>query len=151
MDTIIAKRKPIHSSITVPGIIKFSSLLQLQNKEASTVKKIYFSAGETIKKGKLLIQMDIKTAQQNLNKAQAAYNTAKTSYERRVQAGFAISKEDLNTAKLQMEQNEADYKNAQQQLADTIITAPIDGIIEQTDSAHFILICVAGRSARGSF
>lgn len=136
VEVLIAKKRTIYKTVTVPGTIKFSSQVPVQNQSAGVIKTINFNDGDLVQKNKLLISLDTQIAKENLQKAKATYDTTKTSYERKKAAGFAISKEELNAAKLSLEESKADYHNAQKTLLNMNVIAPMTGTI-QSSTEHY--------------
>jgi len=100
-------------------------------KLSNIVQKLLIDDNQLVQKGQLLIQIDPRDYQVELLYAQAAYDTAKSNYDRDVAliGSNAVSKEDVDNTRAAYEETEARVDLAKLYLEYTHITAPLTGYI----------------------
>jgi len=119
--------------------------VEIRSKVDGFIEKIYIDEGANVKKGQLLFKLSAETLNQQLNAAKANIEVAKSQVEvaqvelekirplvekniiSSIELKTATSK--LNSAKAQLNAVEANYLNAKENMAYTIITSPVDGIV----------------------
>ena len=157
--SIIGKKEPERGvSISGSGTIEVTEI-EIGSKIASRVEKLWVNEGEEVDTGDVLVELDHKELDAQLNQTEAAVDVAKTRMDqaesewenvdrnlKRIkelyQAGSASQKEldDLETKhKLasdqrrlvahQYEQSKATVELIQAQLENTVIRSPIKGIV----------------------
>ncbi len=123
-------------------------LVEILVKENTYVKKDQIVAKLDPTDAKLVLaqaEAGLKTAQAGLLQAEANYNNAKVEFERakrlketdaiadkafdKAKTGFELASAQLEVAKAQVSQAEVGLATSKQQLEDTNITSPVDGII----------------------
>ncbi len=97
----------------------------------SKIKAIYFTSGQLVKKGDLLVELDDNAAKAGVANAKAAYEIAKLTYERskRLAKMRAISRSDLDNDLALMNEAKANLDLAQATTDQLVIKAPFDGRI----------------------
>jgi RND family efflux transporter MFP subunit len=97
------------------------------------VTKIYIKEGDTVKKGDILLELDHRTAQAMLEKAQARASFTAVDYGRAkaVASEHGISRQQLDRSGQDALTSHADLELAQIALEDTYIKSPVDGVILQ--------------------
>ena len=117
------------------GVVKSHNSVALKSLETSQITAIYFKAGETVKKGQLLVQFDPASAKAKVARDQAQLNATKQTWLRQkelvnkgvvTRSTYDDSESDYKQALAQLEQDKS-------QLTDLAIKAPFDGVISQTD------------------
>lgn len=90
--------------------------------------------GMLVKRGALLAELDDREVRLQVDAAKAAYDEAlsRLNRARRLLAHDAIALQEVESLENSVTQSLAAYRNAQDMLSDTRITAPFDGIIERT-------------------
>src|SRR5580704_9938185 len=103
----------------------------LSNELAGTVTKIAFESGAHVKKGDLLVQLDISAEGAQLASAEAAAEWTRLSLKRArdLRTQNSNSQSDLDSAEAQAKQAEASVANLESAVAKKTITAPFDGRI----------------------
>jgi len=105
--------------------------VSISAKLSNIVQKLLIDDNQLVQKGQLLIQIDPRDYEVALLSAQAAYDTAKSNYDRYVAlvGSSAVSKEDVDTTRAAYEEAEAQLDQAKLNLEYTHITAPVTGYI----------------------
>jgi membrane fusion protein (multidrug efflux system) len=104
-------------------------------KLSNTVQDVLIDDNYEVKKGDLLVQIDPRDYQVQLQEAQANYTKAKSDYDRDVAlaSSSAISKQDLDATLAAFDLTAAQLEQAKLNLEYTRITAPVDGRITRKD------------------
>jgi membrane fusion protein (multidrug efflux system) len=100
-------------------------------KLSNTVRDVLIDDNYEVKKGQLLVQIDPRDYQVQLDSAQAGYDKAKSDFDRdtALMGTSAISKADLDSTRATYDEAKASYDQAKLNLEYTRITAPFDGRI----------------------
>ncbi len=127
--TVIKKEE--NSLLMLTGVTSPKQEVTLQAETSGQIESIFFSLGEYVTKGKVLIQIDDKLASLNLEQAQVnlskfedEYNKNKSLYN-----GNAISETRLRDAKIDFERAKISVEQAKKQLSFTKITATQSGYV----------------------
>lgn len=122
-----------------PGVIEPETQVNLSFREGGRLIRFTPGPGQAVRKGDLLAKLDPVLLQAAADAAKARYEQAQRDYERSsllyrknilAAAEFEKKKRDLNVA-------EADYRNARDDLADSVILAPFNGIVSNTYADNF--------------
>jgi len=159
--TLKAQAVPITAE--VPGRITASATADVRPQVGGIIKSVNFKAGQAVKAGDVLYQIDDATYQAQVDlqaaavqKAEAAVSTAQSTLTRDQQlaASSNISKSDLEAAEAALAEAKADVasvqaslKAAQINLGFTQVTAPIDGVISDTSVNAGALVTAAQTTA----
>jgi len=129
--TLVLSPTTITDRINLPGSIEPWTRLQLMSKLGGTITEIMVQEGDKVKKGDILARIESKDYKIALNRAEAAYNLAKSEYERdkSIYDKGVIPTSALDVNKTNMQTASADYENAKLLYSRTTITAPMDGVI----------------------
>lgn len=119
--------------------------IQIRPKVDGFVDKIYIDEGSQVKKGQLLFKLSAETLNQQANAARANMGVAKAQVvaaqvevdkvtplvEKNIISPIQLktANSKLNAAQAQLIAAEAQYQNAKENLAYTIIKSPVDGIV----------------------
>ncbi len=127
------KLDKIDKSFTAQGNFEPVQTLSLLSETSGQVQRILKRKGDRVRRGELLIQVEANTANADLATIQANYEKAKRDLGRyeNLAAGEAITKRQLEDARLAVTQYQAQLVNARQRVTKTRITAPIDGEINE--------------------
>lgn len=138
----------VEYAVTAVGTLDAYERVQVTARVAGVVEHVRFSEGDTVKKGQVLVEIDparytlaVRSAQASLESARSAEADAKQNLERRQSAGpdgaGVYSKEDVDswrtkarTAAAQVAQAIAQLDEANLNLRDAYVRAPIEGKIQ---------------------
>ena len=132
-------------SITYSGSIEGVTSAAISAKIGGRIEQVLVQDGQSVKAGDPLVKLETvelanaaRQANDNVRKAQAAYELAKNDYER-YQTLFdkgAVSEQQLDNAKVRLKTAEADLSSAaasqssaKQQYSYGVVTAPINGVV----------------------
>jgi len=139
------------------GTLKAASRTEISSRVLAPIEKIHVRAGQAVRSGEVLIELDSRQletqrsqAQANLAAAEAAYENAQTEYQRnqKAYAARAIPKQRLDESLRNLEVSRANLTHARQALAEAevmlsyaTITAPkagvvVDRLAEEGDTAQ---------------
>ncbi len=115
----------------VPGVVVSVSQGTLASKVTGLVEEVRVREGDPVKVGQVLILLDNRDLQAQLERAQAEVDTAKAHYERiqRLYDEESVSQQELDNAQRAYKVAEAARKAIEANLAYTLIKAPFDGVI----------------------
>ncbi|MDD4921443.1 MAG: efflux RND transporter periplasmic adaptor subunit [Bacteroidales bacterium] len=99
------------------------------------VKGVYFTEGQNVSAGKVLVRIDDALLQSQLIAAKAAYDNAKTNYERfhNASASDGVTKMQVDGNYLQMKSAESQLRQLQITIDKCQLTAPFAGTITMRD------------------
>jgi membrane fusion protein, multidrug efflux system len=97
------------------------------------VVRVAVDAGDPVHKGQVLVELDHREAQAELERAQARNAMAQRDWERaqRMAAQKAISARTLQQASTAARESAAELQLARLALDDTYLTSPLDGVVLQ--------------------
>jgi len=122
------------------GIVRSAERADLAFRVPGKLAEMKVDEGDQIEKGQVLatlVQEEFRTA---VNSATVEYNKAQADYNRGAQifkSSQAISKSDLEKLKTQRDLAKNKLANAQQDLTNTSLRAPFDGVIAQKMVSNF--------------
>jgi membrane fusion protein (multidrug efflux system) len=104
---------------------------QISSRVTSNVIELDIVDNEFVHQGQVLLRLDPRDFQVQVDLAQANYNKAKADFDRvdALKNDVAISKQDYDQSKANMEVTRAQLENAMNQLSYCTIVAPSDGFI----------------------
>lgn len=129
VDATVAKSQPWQNKIHASGTLNAIQGIMLKSEVAGNVTKVYFHSGDEVKAGDVLLEINPGVLKANLVAAQAKADLMSGDYDRAL-ALFkrgALSKQDTDTALANKQSALADLEAVKAQLAQNIITAPING------------------------
>lgn len=129
--TVTAEPSVVTSALHYVGTIEEESGAALSFKVQGNVRHVYVREGQCVTKGSLLADIDNETLQQSFNAAKATYEQAEDALKRMQLLHDNHSLADIKfvEAQTQMEKADAMYRIARQNLEDTRLNAPVDGVI----------------------
>lgn len=128
---IIAKSSVADRSINLSGSIDAEEKVEIRSEVSGRITKIYFSEGQRIQQGQLLIKIDDIELQAQLKQAQTT-NQLNAENERRAKLLFqkgAISQEEFDIASAALKTAQAQIQLIQAQISKTTVRAPFSGMI----------------------
>lgn len=126
----------IRDRINLPGSIEAWTTLSLLSKLNGTVVEVVAREGQVVKKGDVLARIDDDDYRIAVQRAQAAYDLARSEFERdrAIYAKGVIPTAEYDANRTRMETAKADLDNAELQLSRCIITAPMHGVVRKIDA-----------------
>lgn len=124
-----AKIMPICRFLKLTGVLKPSNSVEIKAEVDSTIAKILFTEGGSVKQGDLLIQLDDSRALAALKEAEAQYEKIKSEYipSSELAEKGVISKVKKDTLKADLDAAEARVEACRVNLAKHKIIAPFSG------------------------
>ncbi|AKQ45012.1 RND transporter MFP subunit [Rufibacter radiotolerans] len=128
-----AKAAKLDKSFTAQGNFKPVQSLTLMAETSGQIQRVLKRKGDKVRAGELLVQVESNTMNADLATAQANAEKAKRDLARfeNLAAGDAITKRQLEDARLNVNVTRAQLVAARQRLTKTRITAPISGEINE--------------------
>jgi len=135
VETIPVTAQTMRSYILLSSTIETETMVDIYPQVAGIIKELLVEEGDRVTKNSLLLQLDDtehKLAEQkaevNFRKSEADFNRVKESFEKKI-----ISEVEYETAKFTMQEAELNWKQAQQDLSYTRITAPVRVFIPEKE------------------
>jgi len=118
-----------------PGIIKEAKEINLAFRVAGPIEKIFVKAGDYVKAGQPVAQIDTRDYEVQLAAAQAQYDQVKAEADRVIELHNrrSISGNDYDKAVSGLKMVTAQLDNARDQLNDAQLKAPIPGYIQKVN------------------
>jgi len=145
VEVVSVPGEKVEYSVSAVGNVDAYERVQVTARVAGVVEHVRFSEGDTVKKGQVLVEIDparfnlaVRSAKATLDRIIATQDEAKKNLERRENAGAdgagVFSKEDvdswrtrLRTASAQVSEAKAQVDEANLNLRDAYVRAPIEG------------------------
>jgi len=129
--TLIVKSQSWQPVLSTVGSLKAINGVQVSTDLAGIVSEIAFESGKPVKKGDLLVKLDTKQEEAQLQSAQARLDLAKVSLARKkdLLEKNAAAQADYDAADADARQAKAAVEDASALIARKTITAPFDGIV----------------------
>ncbi len=136
VEAVTASVSNFQHEVTAIGEIIAPQSLELRNEEEGVIADIRFQPGDLVKKGTLLVQMDVREETARLKAAQARVNLAKLDVERvrRLIKQKNVSEEAVDQAEANFAIAEADVMALEASIARKSLRAPFDA---QVGLHHF--------------
>ena len=138
-------RRDIIVSAQASGAVAADTLIEVRSQASGEVTQIKVQTGDLVHRGALMVEIDPRTARNNVEQAQAALDVAKASLQNATAAkrradtlyqSQSISEQDRETANLAYANANADLirtrvalENARIALEQTEVKAPIEGTV----------------------
>ena len=120
---------PMQSYITAVGSLKAQRSVDISSEIAGRITKFYFSSGQKVEQGALLVQLDDSVYKANLAEAQAALLVSQSRYMRyqKLAPSGGVSQIDLQQALSTYKQDKAKVMANKAYLSQTQLRAPFAG------------------------
>lgn len=124
---------PLRRVLEVPGTVESRTTVTLSVKSAGSVVAVHVEPGMRVARGALLVELDAEVLRRTIEEVETQRDLAQTLYERYRQAweAQAVAEVQYLTAKQQWEALERRLATLREQLAQTRITAPVAGIVDE--------------------
>jgi RND family efflux transporter MFP subunit len=118
-------------SLRLNGHTESESMVTVLPMVSGILQELSIEAGQRVRKDQVIARIDAQRYSLQLQQAEAAYLSAKASYERLAELlkSNATSKQNYDQAKGQYEAYLSQYELAQLQLSYTEVKSPIDGVV----------------------
>lgn len=129
--TVKVERDDIVSTVSATGTIKPVNMVEISSKITGLIEEMKVQENDAVKAGQELVILDDTRLQAQASQAREKLNNAAANYDRNVRLNGigAVSEQQLDSSRLDYKVAQAAYDDAVSQLSDTIIKAPIDGIV----------------------
>ncbi|WP_157966542.1 efflux RND transporter periplasmic adaptor subunit [Fastidiosibacter lacustris] len=131
-------KQNIPLTVKATGQLIAPNTVTLKAQIAGVVEKIYFTSGQYVKAGELLMTLDDTQQMADVNSTLADYTKAEAQYNRTstlFKDNNAVSQSELDSAKADYMQTKAKYDAALYRLSNTKIVAPFTGFLTLTTLA----------------
>lgn len=160
-DLVQARPRLLSQVLPVSGSLKATNSAFIKARVAGELQNLSLREGDTVKAGQVVARVDatdtqarLRQAQQQAEAAKAQVDIARRTYDNNaalVKQGF-ISQSALDTSSASLASAQASFKAASagvevvaKQLDDTVLRAPIDGVIAQRLAQNGERVAVDGR------
>ena len=134
----LPEKMPVQYRI-FPGVIEPETQVNLSFRESGRLIEFNSSPGTAVRKGELLAKLDPVLLQAAADAARARYDVALQDYKRSslLYRKNILAAAELEKKKRDLDVAEADYRNARDDLADSVIRAPFSGIVSNTYADNY--------------
>lgn len=131
----IARTQNITSVVNASGTLLSNEEVEIKPELQARVIKVYFTEGEKVNKGKLLVKLDDADILAQLKKLRAQKKLTQKNVDRLTELLKidGVSKQEYDAAQTQLTAYDADIEALETQLAKTEIRAPFSGTIGLSD------------------
>ncbi len=131
VETVTAERMDLKSTVSATGTIRPVDAVEVSSKITARVKSVLVKENDTVKAGQTVAILDGKDYEAKEEQARYKVNNTKSKYNRMkyLHSIGAKSDEDMEDAQYNYETAESSLSETESNLAETVITAPMDGIV----------------------
>ena len=131
----------IAKSVVATGKVEPLSKVDIKSKASGLIKYLYVNAGDRVREGQLLVELDKAMLEAELKEAKAVLNSAKSNL-RETESQEKTLQANLHRAQLEAENKDyeflkAEYKRQKELFNEGLISkSEIDSVEQRTQSAH---------------
>ncbi len=131
-------RADVQQSLKLTGYIEASAMIPVVPFVQGTITGYYAKAGDYVKEGDVMAQIDSEPYELQVKQAEAVYLAAQATFERvsNLFGAGAATQQNYDEAKAQLDAYKAQYDLAKVQLGYATVTAPVSGTVLMADSAE---------------
>jgi membrane fusion protein (multidrug efflux system) len=133
----------LNNEIKVTGSLMANEFIELKSEISGKISRIHFNEGQKVRKGQLLISINVEELQAQLEKLKFSQKLYEDSEfrQRRLLEKEAISQEEYDIALTELNTSLADIKVLEAQIDKSIIRAPFSGTIglRQVSEGSYII------------
>ena len=131
-------RATVDQSLELSGYIEAQAMIPVVPFVQGTITGYYAKAGDYVKEGQVLAQIDSEPYELQMKQAEAVYLAAEATFTRvsNLYQSGAATQQNYDEAKAQFDAYKAQYNLAKVQLGYATVTAPKSGTILMADSAE---------------
>ncbi|MDG2952282.1 multidrug efflux RND transporter periplasmic adaptor subunit AcrA [Exercitatus varius] len=130
--------------INTTGLVRPNQGAMLSAQSAGTIKKIFVTSGQTVKKGDVLVELDSDVEIATLKASEAQLPVARLTYQRYANLikSQSVSQTELDNAKASYDQLVANINSLKATIERRKILAPFDGVtgIVQVNEGQYISV-----------
>ncbi|MFN7138193.1 MAG: efflux RND transporter periplasmic adaptor subunit [Limisphaerales bacterium] len=128
---VAAKSQPIQDKISLVGSMQANEAVEVKSEIDGTVAQIHFQEGQPIQKGAALVTLDARKLAADVQQAEANFKLSEANLKRAEQLSKdnLISQQEFDQLASTFQANEANLELRRQQLRDTKILAPFEGVV----------------------
>jgi HlyD family secretion protein len=129
--TLAVERGTIKATVSATGTISAVNSVAVSSKITGLITKVNVNENDQVKAGQIMILLDDTALKAQVSQARAQLMNGAANYERskKLAAIGGESMQQLDADRTTNDVDQATYDNAVSQLDDTIIRAPIDGMV----------------------
>ncbi len=120
--------------ITLPGEIEGHRDAILQATPGGLIESVHIKAGETVRRGQVLVRVDTATQAARLNQTEVELSSAERELRRARDLEDVIPRAELDAAETRWRAARAAIGSQQVSVARSVITAPFDGVVVRVDA-----------------
>lgn len=123
--------KDVRDIVGLPGRVEAFRDVDLAAENNGRIMVLNVDKGDEVKRGEVLLRIDDRVWRAMRKKAAAQMEDAKRDLERfkELEKSGAVSESDFDDIRLRRDTAEADLEQAEAEVADCVVTSPIDGIV----------------------
>ncbi|MCP3999970.1 MAG: efflux RND transporter periplasmic adaptor subunit [Gammaproteobacteria bacterium] len=127
--------EPISRFISVYGRTAPARSITISAETEGRVKAIKAPRGKRVAKGDVILELDMRDRQARINQTKASVHEHRTSYEAQIslQSDGYVSDTEIAETLAKLEAAKAELVRAELDLANRIIRAPFDGVLQERD------------------
>ena len=129
--TVKVQRGDVISSVSATGTLSLENSVDISSKITGRIVDVRFKENDKVKAGDVLFKLDDATYLSDLKQNEAKLVNVSTNYMRNqtLYERGAISKMIMDESQMNYLVAQANYDKSRDNLADTVITSPIDGVV----------------------
>lgn len=131
VETVQAERRDMKSTVSATGTIAPVDSVEVSPKITARITSVLVKENEEVKAGQVVATLDGKDYEAKMNKAQYEVTNTRSKYNR-ISYLYSIgakSQEELEDARFNYDTAQSNLVSAQSDVNNTIITAPMDGVV----------------------
>ncbi|MDR7868624.1 MAG: efflux RND transporter periplasmic adaptor subunit [Sporomusaceae bacterium] len=131
VQTAAVIRADVTSVVSATGTIKPVNMVDVSSKITGLIKETKVQENDVVKAGQVLVVLDSSRLQAQVTQTRERLANAQANFERnsRLNKIGAVSDQQLDASRMEYKVAQATYDEASSQLDDTVIRAPIDGVV----------------------
>ncbi len=131
VQTAAVLRADVTSVVSATGTIKPVNMVDVSSKITGLIKETKVQENDVVKTGQVLVVLDDSRLQAQVTQFRERLANAQANFERnsRLNKIGAVSDQQLDASRMEYKVAQANYDEASSQLDDTVIRAPIDGVV----------------------
>lgn len=128
-----ATRGSISSFLEFDSILETESAVEVSPESAGLVVKVLAEVGDKVEEGQMIAQLENEEQQVNLRESLSRYKHLQSKFQRTKDlfARNLINQQEYDTESFDLEQAEINYERSRLRLEDTIIRAPVAGVVSK--------------------